>query len=85
MYRRDMPYSMGPKLLQSWRERNKVSQHDLSMTTGISVTGISRYENGAVVPGIHNALLIEKATSGEVPVSSWDTESIVSDEDSSAA
>lgn len=75
---------MGPKLLQDWRKAHDVSQHDLSVATGLSVTGISRYENGAVVPGIHNALIIERATNGAVPVASWDSASAVDDEESAA-
>lgn len=59
-------------MLKEWREKNGVSQHDLSVTTGISVTGISRYENGAGI-SLHNALLIERATAGAVPVSAWDS------------
>lgn len=58
--------------LRQWLEQTKTTQLRLAELTGISQTQITKYVNGLVMPGIHNARLIRTATGGAVSVESWD-------------
>lgn len=58
--------------LKAWRERHKVTQESLSVSTGIPQSLLSKYERGPHRPGLQNALAIARATGGEVPVEVWD-------------
>lgn len=57
--------------LQRWLARTKFTQQDLERVTGIDQGLISKYARGKWAPGLRNALLIEKATGGGVPVDCW--------------
>lgn len=48
-----------------------MTQEQLEATTGIAQSLLSKYERGPSLPGLQNALKIERATNGEVPVEAW--------------
>lgn len=58
--------------LREWMERNEITQVELSEKTGISQSLLSKYLRGNRGPKVHNALVLEKATKGQVPVEAWD-------------
>lgn len=57
--------------------RHGVTQEQLAAATGIAQSLLSKYERGPWVPGLQNALAIEKATGGEVPVETWTKREVV--------
>lgn len=50
---------------------NNISNQDLSNMTGIHRTAISRFRNGIRIPSLIDAVKIEEATEGEVPMESF--------------
>lgn len=68
-YHRTM--NAGARLFAKWRAKRKVSQWELSKELGIHPGMLSRYESGAGIPGLANALTIETASEGAVPARSW--------------
>jgi transcriptional regulator with XRE-family HTH domain len=57
--------------LKRWFDSTGVTQVELETATGIDQALISKYARGQWIPGLRNALLIQKATGGRVSVSSW--------------
>jgi DNA-binding transcriptional regulator YdaS (Cro superfamily) len=51
--------------------RTKTTQVRLSALTGIPQSLLSKYVRGIKTPQVPNAVAIEKATGGAVPVESW--------------
>jgi transcriptional regulator with XRE-family HTH domain len=60
----------GSSLLREWRERSRFTQYDAAKVLAVAQASISNWENGSV-PRIQEALRIDVATAGAVPVSSW--------------
>jgi transcriptional regulator with XRE-family HTH domain len=60
--------------LRKWREANAITQERLAELTGIPQSLLSKYEREAVRPQIDNALAIQRATKGGVPVESWQSQ-----------
>ena len=58
--------------LREWRQANGVTQEQFEKASGIPQALISKYECGRAVPGLQNALRISRATSGAIPVESWE-------------
>jgi transcriptional regulator with XRE-family HTH domain len=58
--------------LRSWMKRKGVTQAQLSEMTGIQQPLISKYLRGVQRPQLDNALAIERATNGDVPVEAWE-------------
>lgn len=56
---------------EKWLEKNKLSQSEAAALIGTVPSHISRLLSGRRKPGLRMALLIEKATGGSVPASSW--------------
>jgi len=48
-----------------------LSQTDFSKKIKISQPTLSRYLNADTIPSVVNALIIEKATNGQVPCECW--------------
>lgn len=61
----------GSKLLRKYLDDTGQSQIDLARATKLDQGMISRWVNGERGPGLVNALLLERLTSGAVPASSW--------------
>lgn len=58
--------------LIEWLASTKTTQLQLSERSGIPQPLISKYVTGKQRPNIDNALAIERATDGEVPVEAWE-------------
>lgn len=58
--------------LRDWMEKHGVTQARLSELTGIQQPLISKYLRGSQRPQLDNALAIERATEGAVPVEEWE-------------
>lgn len=59
--------------LPEWMERTGTTQVQLSEATGIPQPLLSKYVRGAQRAQLDNALAIERATGGLVPVEVWET------------
>jgi DNA-binding transcriptional regulator YdaS (Cro superfamily) len=57
--------------LKQWFDATGKTQEWLAEATGIQQPLISKYARGWQRPQIDNAVAIEKATSGKVPVEAW--------------
>jgi DNA-binding transcriptional regulator YdaS (Cro superfamily) len=60
--------------LERWLARNEVSQAEFARRTGITQSAISKYISGDRQPMLDEALAIERATHGAVPVEEWETD-----------
>ena len=69
--------------LAEWLKSTETTQVAFAERTGIPQSEISKYARLARRPDIDNALAIERATAGEVPVEAWAR--AVPDEDIGAA
>lgn len=69
---------MSASRLREWRQTNNKTQAWLAEKTGISVSQVSKYEQGVWNPNRPNSLKIERVTIAEgvdgvgVPSESWD-------------
>lgn len=61
----------GSRLLRKYLDDTGQSQIDLARATKLDQGMISRWVNGDRGPGLVNALLLERLTSGMVPASAW--------------
>lgn len=61
----------GPETLVSWRKAKGITQASAAKLFRVSQAALSEYENGHKSPGVHVALRIAEATTGEVPVEAW--------------
>ena len=57
--------------LQSYMEREKVSDTAFSEMIGRDRSVVSRLRRGKMLPSLEVAAVIENVTSGKVPMSSW--------------
>jgi transcriptional regulator with XRE-family HTH domain len=57
--------------LHDWLEKTGTTQLEFSEKSGIPQPLVSRYASGKSRPHVENALAIERATDGKVPVESW--------------
>lgn len=62
----------GPELLARYLDSKKQSQLGFAALSGVDQSHLSRYLTRRRTPGRTNAALIEQATSGAVPIESWD-------------
>ncbi len=70
----ELPPHKRPKeetFLRKWLVANGISQGRLARAVGTTTRAISMWALGQVIPDLINAYLIEHATKGGVPVSSW--------------
>lgn len=61
--------------LREWREKAGLTQLELATRAGLDPAQISKWEKwtgGPGAPDLRNALKIERATDGEVPVEEWE-------------
>ena len=61
--------------LKAWMKSTSTTQEQLAEKTGIQQPLISKYLRGVQRPQLDNAIAIEKATEGKVPVEIWATSS----------
>lgn len=61
----------GAELLVDWREKNDLTQGAAAVMMETYPSKLSRWECGRVVPGLKNAVKIDKVTKGAVPAESW--------------
>jgi transcriptional regulator with XRE-family HTH domain len=57
--------------LHGWLAKTGTTQLEFSQKSGIPQPLVSRYASGKGRPHLENALAIEKATNGDVPVAAW--------------
>lgn len=57
--------------LKEWLDLTGATQTELSAETGIPQALLSKYVVGRQRPHIDNAVAIERATKGKVPVEQW--------------
>lgn len=57
--------------LHDWLAKTGTTQLEFSEKSGIPQPLVSRYASGKGRPHLENALAIERATDGKVPVESW--------------
>jgi transcriptional regulator with XRE-family HTH domain len=58
--------------LAEWMSKTGATQVELSEATGIQQPLISKYLRKKQRPNVDNALAIERATKGAVPVETWE-------------
>jgi transcriptional regulator with XRE-family HTH domain len=61
----------GSELLREWRGNRQISQAAAATLIGILQGSLSNYEKGKATPGASNAVRVQQATGGAVPVESW--------------
>jgi transcriptional regulator with XRE-family HTH domain len=59
--------------LERWLKKNRLSQNQFAEQSGISQSLLSKYIRGARRPNVDQALAIERATDGGVPVEQWES------------
>lgn len=57
--------------LKRWLQATGLTQVELESATGIDQALLSKYARGQWLPGLRNALLIERASGGKVSCESW--------------
>lgn len=57
--------------LHDWLEKTHTTQEEFAEKSGVPQPLVSRYVTGKGRPHLENALAIEKATDGQVPVRAW--------------
>lgn len=57
--------------LHDWLAKTHTTQLEFSEKSGIPQPLVSRYASGKGRPHLENALAIERATDGKVPVEAW--------------
>lgn len=59
--------------LERWLKRKKISQNQFAEKSGISQSLLSKYIRRTRRPNVDQALAIERATDGAVPVEEWES------------
>lgn len=57
--------------LHDWLEKTGTTQEEFAAKSGVPQPLVSKYANGKRRPHLDNAIAIERATDGKVPVESW--------------
>ncbi len=64
-------FNRGAQLLRLWRDRKGKTQRDCAVILEIDTSHVNKWENGAMVPSLEYAVVIEQITRGSVPCGSW--------------
>lgn len=62
---------VGMEKLTSYLEANGISQSEFAARIGVTPSVVSRYCSKGVTPDLQRAIVIERVTSGAVPVAAW--------------
>lgn len=65
-------------ILNQYLKTNRVSQQDFAARVGVTQSTVSKLCRGTSRPSLDVAILIDKATGGKVPPSSWANDQVAS-------